>query len=101
MVPAYERLHASDLTRREFDLWLVIKLQLAMIDRLPQIIGNRDALAHLVVKRLGVEPVLVAALLFRPIKRKIGLREHVVRPLYLGRIGRDADAGGDAQLAAL
>jgi hypothetical protein len=99
-MPSRQRLDAGDAAGANFDLRLVIELNLVAFDRAPQIAGKRHPLDDRDVKRFGMKVKLIAAGCLGAIERDIGLLKHVLRTLDVRSEKRDADAGGDVDLRA-
>ena len=101
MPPAHQRLGAANLARLGIDDRLIVQLEFVLLDGAAQVafdlLARARDLAHLRIE----EAIAVAAGRFRPVERKIRhLQEIVGAGLVLGR-QRDADAGADADVAAV
>ena len=51
---------------------------------------------RLTIEVIGMEAILVTTLVLSPIESNVGVCEHFIGSLGLGRVGRNADAHGDA-----
>jgi len=95
MVPSRQRFDADDPAGHHLDLRLVVDFELVPVERSAQLVGQRDALAHLPVEFHRMEAIAVAAFSLRAIESEIGLGQHRLRPLDLriveGNSGADRD----------
>ena len=91
VVPPDQRLEPDNAPGGELDLRLVVELELAAVQRHPQLLGDPHALMNFTVEVVAVEAVAVAALVLGAVKRQIGLHHH---RLGTGGVGREqGDAG--------
>ena len=101
VVPPDQRLEPDNAPGGELDLRLVVELELAAVQRHPQLLGDPHALMNFTVEVVAVEAEAVAALVLGAVKRQIGLHHHRLGTGGFGREQGDADARGDADLVAL
>ena len=96
--PAQQRLDAEHRPVGEADLGLVVDHELAVLERLPQPALQHQPLERRRVHVVGVELVVVAALLLRARQRVVGVLDQRVGVVAVVREQRDADAGAGGQL---
>jgi len=75
-------------------LGLIVQQELTLLDGLPEIAFQGEPLHKLLVHLLPEILVRIAPGLFRLVERGIGATQQVIGVLVIGRIQRDADAGG-------
>ena len=97
-VPAQQRFDAGHASRGDVDLRLVVELQLAALERVAQIVLQRQPLQRAAVHRRREHLIRVAARVLGAIHRVVGVRQQRLGRVAVARKKRDADAGGDEQL---
>ncbi len=100
MPPAQQRFQPDDAAGSEFNLRLVMELELAALDRSTQFVGDDHAFPHLAIEIGAVKPDAIAAVLLGAIEREIGLNHHRVRPDRFRLVIRYADADRDMNFIA-
>ena len=95
MISTNKRLHIGDSTREEFDLRLIVKLQLVCFESLYQIACEDYSLAHFLIEIIRMKAILIPAVFLGPIESKISFGEHLVRSGRLVSKKRDTDAGAE------
>ena len=99
MLPAQQRLDALDGPGQQIHLRLVVQPELAPHQGAAQPVLELEPLGGAHPHGHGVEVEPVGALLLGAIHRGIGARQQLVDVVDVGRIDRDADAGGGHDIA--
>ena len=100
VIPAQQGLEPGDPTGREHDDRLVVDLELAALDRPPQVGLEPQPLHDARVHRLIEDDVPLLAQRLGPIHRRVGVAEQVLGPLPVLRSQRDPDAPGREDLVS-
>jgi len=102
MIPAHQRFETGHPTGRKVNLGLIVHGKAEVpVNRMSQVARQRDLVLNGVAHPRLEEAEPTAALLLGAIQGKIGVALQVVQVGAMLRDQRDADAGTDADLAAL
>jgi hypothetical protein len=101
MVPAHQRLDADDMVVRRAHHWLVVDLELVLLQRVVEVFLEQAAVGSGLeqVRAEEAEPAAPAAL--GSIERKVGVAHEAVAVITVERRNRDADRRADEAAAAI
>src|SRR6267378_174556 len=101
MIPAQQRLAAADTIVAEIDDRLVFDLELAVPERLAQVLLKLAARMHQRIHHRLEEAIGAAALRLGAVKREIGALEELIGVMtVIGRY-RNPDAGADLDVVTI
>src|SRR5665647_1254507 len=100
MIPTDQSLQPDDESGRKLHLRLIVQLEFAPLDRMPQFFGDDHPIPGLLVEFGDMEAELIAAIVLRAIKREIGHHHDGVDTRNVATVWDYADAGGGLHLIA-
>src|SRR5580704_17852378 len=101
VIPAQQRLEATDLAARKLDKRLIVELELVGQQRLAQVEFQTAALLHLSVHLRLEEMVAAAPVCLGAIERHVGVAQQLIGLVAVGRRHGNAYTGADDDLVAM